>query len=570
MFIYKHSSTICLLLITAQHQELQNKYEQLLLRSVQFDAILKQKDEIIHELQSQINPLKNAVEQLIAEVKLLREENANLVRLNKEKDKRIQKLELVECQYQQLTKLVYSRSSEKSVVVAPGQLPLGIEADVVEACNINDGQKIESYTKIKAEKKKHPGRNGIPAHIERKYIDMHPEDLPSDAEHFDTVETEQLEYDPARLFATVYRRYKYKRTNTDGSLEFFIANLPQEKDKSLAAPSLKAHVTVEKYMWHTPIHRQMQRFAQSGIILSENTIGDWTNSTCHTLTAIYDAHRQSIIKPACGYMMADETTYLVLDANKKKGKKSSLGYMWAYCNPVDKLVFFEYQRGRGNKHAKAVLQNYNGYLHADGYNVYKHYGTLPGITLVNCNAHARRKFHEALLTDKHRAEHALMLYSKLYGIESHCKEQGLSFDERKKIRQEKSVPIFEELATWVKVEITRVTSLKSPIGKALVYFSEREKQLGMYLYDGMLLMDTNLIENAIRPIVLGRNNYLFAGSHEAAQNAAIIYSLFATCKLHDVNAYDWLKYVLVVMPTFPSSRIAELLPQNWKGATVEP
>lgn len=164
----------------------------------------------------------------------------------------------------------------------------------------------------------------------------------------------------------------------------------------------------------------------------------------------------------------------------------------------------------------------------------------------------------------------LMLYSKLYGIESYCKEHGLSFDDRKKIRQEKSVPIFDELAVWVSAEIPKVTSLRSPIGKALVYFSEREKQLGMYLHDGMLLMDTNLIENAIRPIVLGRNNFLFAGSHQAAQNTAIIYSLFATCKQHEVNAYDWLKYVITVMPTFPSSRIAELLPQKWKSSITEP
>jgi hypothetical protein len=147
-------------------------------------------------------------------------------------------------------------------------------------------------------------------------------------------------------------------------------------------------------------------------------------------------------------------------------------------------------------------------LHSDGYNVYRHYGNLPGITLVNCTAHARRKFHEVILTDKNRAEHALMLYSKPYGIESYCKKQNLSFDERKKICQEKSVPIFKELAIWVRTEIHRITSLRTPIGKALVYFSEREKQLGMYLHDDMLLMNTNLIENAILPIVLGRNNYL--------------------------------------------------------------
>ncbi|MCS3795201.1 IS66 family transposase [Niastella sp. OAS944] len=558
------------MLITPEHQALQDKYQQLLFRSMQFDAIIEQKDEVIQQLKNEITPLKNAVEQLIVEVKLQREENASLLNIIKEKDKRLQKLELIEYQYQQLTKLVYSRSSEKSSAIIPGQLQLGINTDVVEVCNINDGQKIESYTKLKSEKKKHPGRNEIPAHIERKYIDMHPENLPEDAEHFDTIETEQLEYDPARLFATVYRRYKYKRSTPNGSTEFFIASLPEEKDKSLAAPSLKAHVTTEKFLWHMPIHRQMQKFAQSGIILSENTIGDWINGTCRSLTAIYDALRQNIVKPACGYMMADETRIDVLDSEKVKGKKSHLDWMWSYCNPVDRLVFFEYHKGRGNKDARPVLQNYQGYLHSDGFNVYKHFGSQPGVTHICCNAHARRKFHEAKLTDKTRAEHALMLYSKLYGIESYCKEQNLSFDQRFKIRQEKSVPIFDELAGWIKEQIPMLTTLRSPIGKALAYFSEREKQLGMFLHDGMLLMDTNLIENAIRPIALGRNNFLFAGSHDAAQNAAIIYSLLATCKLHDVNAYDWLKYVLTAMPTFPASRIKELLPHNWKGSIIEP
>jgi len=216
--------------------------------------------------------------------------------------------------------------------------------------------------------------------------------------------------------------------------------------------------------------------------------------------------------------------------------------MWAYCNPVDKLVFFEYQRGRGNKHAKPVLENFRGTLHTDGYNVYKHYGAKEGVTHVNCNAHARRKFHEAKFTDKKRAEYVIEQYAKLYGIEKHCADNNLR----------------------IKEQLTKVTTLRSPIGKALCYFSEREKQLGMFLHDGMLLMDTNIIENTIRPIALERKNYMFACSHEAAQNVAIIYSLLATCKLHDVNAYDWLKYVITVMPTFPASRIRELLPQNWK------
>ena len=503
-----------ILLITPQHQELQERHQKLVLKSMQFEMILQKKDEQIANLQSQIAPLKNFTEQLqevIKQLQLQQEESAKII---ERQSKQLQRLELIEHQYKQLQRLVYSRSSEKTQIALPDQLRLELDAEVVEACNINDGQKIAGDTRHKAEKKKHPGRNEIPAHIPRKYIDMHPENLPEGAELFDTIESEQLEYDPAKLFATVYRRFKYKIDNEDGSTEFYIANLPEEKDKSIAAPSLKAHVTTEKYMWHTPIYRQRQKFSQHGIILSENTIGDWIMGTCRNLTALYDEHRKAIVHPACGYLMADETRMTVLDTGRGKGKKSHIGYMWAYCNPVDRLVFFEYQRGRGNKHARPVLQHYKGYLHTDGYNVYKHYGKLQGVTHVNCNAHARRKFHEAKFTDKKRAEHALMLYSKLYGVESYCREMNLSFDERQRLREEKSVPVFEELKTWVREKIPRVTTLRSPIGKALAYFSEREKQLGVYLTDGMLLMATNLIENSIRPIVLGRNNYLFAGSHE--------------------------------------------------------
>jgi transposase len=558
------------LLISPEHFELNEKYQKLVLRNLQLEKVIEKKDEDYKLVVSKFTPLNNRVDKLTELLKQQSEENQQLHKIIKEQSKQLQKYELLQHQYDQLQRLIYARSSEKTSLSLPGQLTLGIDAAVVEACNINDGQKIESYTKHKAEPKKHPGRNEIPAHIERKYVDMHPENLPEGAEMFGTEESEQLEHDPAKFFATVYRRFKYKKHNEDGSIEFFIADLPAQKDKSIAAPSLKAHVTTEKYMWHTPIYRQKQKFSSVGIIINENTIGDWVNGTCRNLTALYDEHRKAIVHPACGYMMADETGITVLDSEKGKGKKSHFGYMWAYCNPVDRLVFFEYQRGRGNKHARPVLQNYKGYLHTDGYNVYKHYGSLQGVTHVNCNAHARRKFHEAQFADRKRAEHALMLYGKLYGVESYSKEMQLSFDDRKKLRDEKSVPVFEELKSWVREEIPKLTTLRSPIGKAMAYFSEREKQLGLYLADGMLLIDTNLIENSIRPIALGRNNYLFAGSHGAAQNAAIIYSLFATCKLHDVNAYEWLKYVLTVMPTFPASRIKELLPQNWNQVVTNP
>lgn len=555
------------MLVSPEHFELNERYQKLLLKSLQQEKVIERKEEEYKLVVSKFAPLQRMVDQFKEIIEQQREQMDQMLKTIKDQGKQLQRLELIEHQYRQLQRLVYARSSERSVT-SDLQLPLGLEAALVEACPISDGQRIASYTKHKAERKPHPGRHPIPAHIPREFIDMHPDNLPEGAVLIDTIETEQLEYDPAKLFATCYRRFKYMLKSEDGSTSFYLAPLPEEKDKSLAAPSLKAHMTTEKFLWHTPIYRQRQKLAASGIIIPETTIGDWINGTCQSLTALYDEHRKSIVHPACGYMMADETAMTVLNQERGKGKKSHIGYMWAYCNPVDRLVFFEYQKGRGNKHARPVLQHYKGYLHTDGYGVYKHFGNLQGVTHVNCNAHARRKFHEAKFTDKKRAEHALLLYSKLYGVESYCQEMNLSFDQRLEIRKEKSVPIFDELKQWVREEIPKLTTLRSPIGKAMAYFSEREKQLSIYLTDGMLLMDTNLIENSIRPIALGRNNYLFAGSHDAAQNAAIIYSLLATCKLHDVNAYDWLKYVLTAMPTHPASRIRELLPQNWKALTA--
>ena len=553
------------MLISPQHLELQEKYKQLVLRQMQHEAIVRKKDEQIHELSSQITPLKNAFDQIGDALKVLQQQYNTMVEMLAKKEKDLDRLKLIEHQYEQLKKLLYGRSSEKSSTIIPGQLLLNLEAEMVEACKVADAQSVSAYTKYKPSNTNHPGRNKIPAHIPRVYVDLHPENLPDGAVQFDTEETEQLEYDPAKLFATVYRRYKYKLDKPDGSTTLFIAPLPDEKDKSLAAPSLKAHVTVEKYMYHMPIYRQLQKLGQQGIVISDTTMGDWINGTCRSLTALYDAHRKDIVYSASKYMMADETHIRVLDNDKPKGKKSHIGYMWAYCNPVDKLVFFEYQRGRGNKHAAPVLNDFRGTLHADGYGVYKHYGNRQGVRLANCNAHARRGFVEAIFTDKQRAQYAIEQYERLYAIEKYCRDNNATFDERKELRQVKSVPIFEELVTWVKEQLTKILTTRSPIGKALMYFSQREKELGLFLHDGMLEIDTNIIENTIRPIALGRKNYLFAGSHDAAQNAAIIYSLIATCKLHGVNAYDWLKYVLTAMPTFPSSRINELLPHNWKS-----
>jgi hypothetical protein len=193
------------------------------------------------------------------------------------------------------------------------------------------------------------------------------------------------------------------------------------------------------------------------------------------------------------------------------------------------------------------------------------------IVHANCNAHARRKFEQALFTSSEKAQYVLEQYRKLYAVEKHCREQELNFDQRLEIRKEKSVPVFNELASWCKDQLINLRSdeKKSPIKTALGYFCAREEELSRFLHYGMLEIDTNLIERSIRPIALGRKNYMFAGSHEAAQNAAMIYSLLATCKLQNIDPYNWLKSVIKLMPTHPASRIEDLLPQYWNSRIAQ-
>ena len=255
----------------------------------------------------------------------------------------------------------------------------------------------------------------------------------------------------------------------------------------------------------------------------------------------------------------DETPIKVLDKDKKG--QTHRGYYWVYHNSIDKIVFFDYQQGRGREGPMNALENFQGYLQTDGYSAYEIFDKQNGITLMHCMAHARRMFHEALDNDRDRAEYALEQIGKLYAIERKCKEEVLDFNATLQLRKEKSVPILELLAVWMKQQYMQVTP-KSPIGKALAYSIERWEKLSLYTKDGRLNIDNNPVENSIRPVAVGRKNYLFSGSHEAAQRSAMLYSLLGTCKMHGIEPYQWLKSVLQTIADHPINKIHELLPHN--------
>ena len=243
--------------------------------------------------------------------------------------------------------------------------------------------------------------------------------------------------------------------------------------------------------------------------------------------------------------MADETPIPVL--TKDKPGATHKGYHWVYYSPEHKQVCFDYRRSRERAGPEDFLQSYQGALQSDGYAAYNEFEKKEGITLLSCMAHSRRKFEQAKDNDPDRAAFALGKIQQLYAIERKAREEGLSYTERKNLRQEQSIPILKELESWMKEQLPEVLP-KSAIGKALTYTLTLWKRLVRYTENGKWEIDNNLIENSIRPVALGRKNYMFAGSHEAAQHAAIIYSFLGTCKINNVEPFTWLKKALTLIP----------------------
>ena len=257
------------------------------------------------------------------------------------------------------------------------------------------------------------------------------------------------------------------------------------------------------------------------------------------------------------YLQADETPIGVLESDNPGSLHR--GFHWVYHDPKRRLVVFDYRHGRGRDGPREILKNFKGHLQTDGYGVYDEFGKRQGITRMHCWAHARRKFAEAEDSDRPRAHYVLQEIQKLYALEREMKEQHLKEAEVATLGREKALPIIEGLKKWMIATKSGVLP-KSPMGKAIDYTLPRIETLKVYTTDGKLQIDNNLTENAIRPVALGRKNYLFAGSHEAAENAAIFYSLFATCKAKDINPYSWLSETLKKIAGHPINRIEELLP----------
>ena len=427
-------------------------------------------------------------------------------------------------------------------------------------------QQQEAVTEKRKRAPRTASRMVLPQTLEREEVIIDPKgDLSGYALIGEDV-TEVLVLVPAsfKVKRIIRRRWALKDNTDTESKGVLIAPIPSRTVKrGLFDESVLVYLLISKYIDHLPLHRQMKIFQRAGINIPASTLSDNTAAVCQALLPLYLALKRELLSNL--YLQADETTIKVLKSEKKGA--CHLGYYWALHAPIDGLVLFEYQSGRDQEGPKKLLQNFIGVLQSDGYAVYQAlFKNSQTVNQLYCMAHIRRKFDEAFSYDKERSIYAVKEIARLYGIEKQIKEASPQLSETQIVekRMMEAAPILRELKSWMLAEYPKVLP-KSPIGKALAYALSLWDNMHYYTLHGHLQIDNNSIENAIRPIALGRKNYLFAGTHDAAQNAAMVYSLFATCKRHNVNEQEWLRDVLMKMNDQEyDGKFSDLLPHRWK------
>jgi hypothetical protein len=304
-----------------------------------------------------------------------------------------------------------------------------------------------------------------------------------------------------------------------------------------------------------------------GLRIPENTLSGWFKPACELLAPLYEALKQEVLRT--DYIQVDETTLPVIDHDTHQAKRE---YLWVVRSVMDRQAFFHYDDGsRSGRVIDTLLKSYKGYLQSDGYNAYNVFEGNDEVCLIACMSHIRRAYEKAMEEHKSLAEYALGEIQRLYRIERMADEQQMSDEERKALREKLSVPILDALEQWMKDTYTAVLP-RSRMGQAIAYSYALWPRMKNYLKEGRLKIDNNLAENVIRPVALGRKNFLFCGNHQSASHTAIICSLLASCKGVGINPREWLNDVLAKLPYYcqpgKTRSLKELLPVHWQQANA--
>lgn len=486
-------------------------------------------------------------------------EQAELVISKKE-----EKIESLSFELDKFRRYIFGKKSEKlsSLHTSEDQLDLfdlGTSQEQQEALSEQVApQATEEVEKPKKPAKKATGRMKLPENLRREEIVLEPEEDVTGLKKIGEEVTEMLDVIPAEVIVKRYVRPKYAKADGEGVI---IARLPDRIiEKGIPSERLVAQMSVEKYAYAMPLHRQIDKYSKMGVRIPASTASDWMMKSWNHLIPLWELLKLMVLNQ--NYLQVDESPIKVLQKNQKKGIHQ--GYMWVYHAPCDRLVLFDYRRGRDRSGPMAMLKDFKGIIQTDGYSVYESlYADHPDISLVYCMAHARRKFVDALGDNEKLANFFLQKVQMLYALEAQMREDGMKWTERTDHRKRHAMPILDELGEWLDEHNLKVRPT-SPLGKAIAYAKTRWQGLSAYALHGQLEIDNNWVENSIRPLAIGRKNYLFAGSHDAAEVTAGMYSFMAMCKVNGINEVEWLTDVFEKIQSHKQKDLYQLLPSNWR------
>jgi transposase len=406
----------------------------------------------------------------------------------------------------------------------------------------------------------HPGRRMLAEYMETQEIVIEPQEVQAQPEGWKKISeerTSQLDWVAPKIIKRVYVRPRYVKQE-----RFAIAPLPpQPIEQGMVGPGLLAQILVNKYEYHLPLYRQEKMFRQQfGVGLSRKTMGCWVEQAAELLKPVYRAIREDLLSG--NYLQADETPIRYLDQDVKG--KSQQGYLWVYSRPGGD-VLFEWRLSRSREGPQEFLKSFQGKLQTDGYSAYESLAKARGdLTLVGCWAHARRGIHEALAETKLAAWFVGQI-GQLYAVEKKLREQKTGPVLRQAMRAWQSQPVLNRLHRAMALT-RRKTLPQGLLGKAIDYALKRWEALTHFVNDGVLEIDSNLIENSIRPSALGKKNFLFFGHPEAGERSAVIYTLLGSCRRHGINPFDYLKDLFARLPAAKITEIKEFTPAAWAKA----
>lgn len=373
---------------------------------------------------------------------------------------------------------------------------------------------------------------------------------------------EELEYVPGHYIVNQIKRPRLACTCCDAVVQ---AEMPSRPiPKSFVGPALMAHILCCKYGYHLPLYRQSQMFENEGIDLSGSLMAGWVGKCTKLLERLSDAIRDHVFEAQAIFM--DDTTVKLLQKGEGRGKnKTKTARLWVYARDErpwasggPPAVWYQFSTSRGAEHPSQHLATYEGFAHADAYAGYNDAYRTGRIKEMACMAHVRREFFALYESTKLPvAGEAVLRIKTLYDVETQAR--FLQASERVALRQEYAKPIFDDLEVWLKEQLGMISG-KTPLAKAIRYALARLPKARPYLDNGFLELDNNTAERAVRPVTLGRKNYLFMGSEAGGKSAAIAYTLIETAKMNKVNPEAWLAWVLERIQDHPANRINDLLP----------